>query len=414
MLLRSKEEIGLKIAQKKDVFTLAILLSVIVVILFAITLPYFLFQGSKQQQQCSNLSVALVVAPSSAGLLNDGDMALTGLRKASQDMGIRFTYDFLSQGDNATQHLLNYASSSNVSVIIGVGKEISRSLAEVAKMFPGKLFVGIRTNAQDYSMILYNTTLKNLIDINFNLSQLAIATGIFSYFAAYYSNSSNIAVFFDSFSESYNVVKTGYYIGINIAKQNLSSTNSQEIRIQEYNFSTNESSLNTYNATLDAISNSAKVIVDFNELGAYGVLMAIRSVAIENNRQIGPPYYIGVKYNYDWVLPGFVLASVLERIDNVVYTIAELACTQQLYSFIENSNGKYDVNANNLIDNVTLQGIGISNMNELSELFTSSELHNRSVIFYSKSSIFNVIYEMRNSFPSEMWNMTNDLVTKIS
>jgi len=56
-----------------------------------------------------------------------------------------------------------------------------------------------------------------------------------------------------------------------------------------------------------------------------GVFKATREVCEAKGQNTGPPFAIGVDSDQDWIDPGFIIASMLKRVDNAVFSATKMA-----------------------------------------------------------------------------------------
>jgi basic membrane protein A len=87
----------------------------------------------------------------------------------------------------------------------------------------------------------------------------------------------------------------------------------------------------TYTGTFSNITKgyaAAKPMYEKGAIAVYnvagplglGINQALIEIAKARNLSMGPPFWIGVDADQDWINPGFIVASMMKRVDKAVYS----------------------------------------------------------------------------------------------
>lgn len=170
---------------------------------------------------------------------------------------------------------------------------------------------------------------------------------------------------------------------------------------------------------------AARAMFDMGAVAVYnisggagmGIFSAVEKIAAEKGLTMGPPFGIGVDANQDWMAPGFIIASMLKRVDYSVYEMARLV-----------DEGRFQ-EAAIALDSVLVLGIGtellgkpvtgneVSNLALLDEfiefgMYAENVLGKR-VLPMEPDEIRVKVTAMRAAQPAWVWNAVTELEGKI-
>jgi len=128
-----------------------------------------------------------------------------------------------------------------------------------------------------------------------------------------------------------------------------------------------------------------------------GVFRAVREAC--KGKPMGPPFAIGVDSDQDWVEPGYVIASMMKRVDTGVYDVIKSAL---------DGTFKGGVLELGLKDN----GVGLSRLEDMDE-FLEIGIELGTIKAEDRDAIHNKIKAARDSLPSYIWNAVNELENEI-
>ena len=144
-----------------------------------------------------------------------------------------------------------------------------------------------------------------------------------------------------------------------------------------------------------------KADIIFAAAGATG-LGALKAVS-ERAKETGEKLYaIGVDANQDWMYPGYIIASMMKRVDVGVYKAVEMAV-------------KGPFTGGLLSLGIKEGGIGVSDLAALDDLLndpTAKEGIEKDTGMKAEE-VRNTIKAMRDSVPSEIWQKVDELKNKI-
>ena len=113
---------------------------------------------------------------------------------------------------------------------------------------------------------------------------------------------------------------------------------------------------------------------------------------------MGPPFAIGVDSDQDWIKPGFIIASMMKRVDVGVYTAVQRA--------LDYYNGKIDKYGGILELGLKEGGVGVSSIEDLETFLEIAAMAGKKV---NKEEIIAKVRAMRESIPSWIWDEVNKL-----
>ncbi len=136
-------------------------------------------------------------------------------------------------------------------------------------------------------------------------------------------------------------------------------------------------------------------IAVYNVAGAtgLGIFEATEAKAKSAKREMGPPFGIGVDANQDYLKPGFIIASMIKRVDQGVLIAAKLS-----------KEGKFRGGILEL--GLTDRGISISRLDDL-QTFLELGIKAGTVKASDRNSIYAKVKQMRESLPTYIWSMVD-------
>jgi basic membrane protein A len=127
---------------------------------------------------------------------------------------------------------------------------------------------------------------------------------------------------------------------------------------------------------------------------------------------------IGVDADQDWINPGFVIASMMKRVDKGVYYATKLVVNDKFKSAVTDNNGVITLGIGTKVAGEVMEGISLSSLTELDEFIKMGQdaeaSTGKQVLPMSPDSIKSAVKSMRDAQPSWVWDAVNELQTKIS
>ena len=213
-------------------------------------------------------------------------------------------------------------------LIVGVGFLLTDALVQVALEFPDKNFMGIDTYTKwtdAGGLKEAGEVLPNLMDIVYEEHKgSALVGALGALLAAHYDKPHIVGVFGSEIPVLWKF-EIGYKWGARWATEWLATNKPEEA----FDYTT-DFVLWTYTGTFSDITKGYMAAVPMYDAGAVavyniagplglGINQALSEYAEAHGLTSGPPFWIGVDANQDWINPGFIIASMMKRVDYGVY-----------------------------------------------------------------------------------------------
>jgi basic membrane protein A len=160
-------------------------------------------------------------------------------------------------------------------------------------------------------------------------------------------------------------------------------------------------------------------VVVYNVAGPLGLGLnqAVREIATPKGLKQGPPYWIGVDANQDWINPGFVLCSMMKRVDRGVYFATQLAVQGKFKQVVADNKGIITLGIGTTISGIPITGISVSTLADLDEFIQmgidAEKLTGKKVLPMSPDEIRSRVKVMREALPSWIWDAEQELENAI-
>jgi basic membrane protein A len=143
----------------------------------------------------------------------------------------------------------------------------------------------------------------------------------------------------------------------------------------------------------------------------------VQEIASERRLTSGPPFWIGVDANQDWINPGFIIASMMKRVDRGVYYATLLTVIGKFRDVAAESNGVLTLGIGTRVGRLSMEGISVSTLGDLDEFIQmgveAERLTGKQVLPMPPEQIRQKVTEMRASLPSWIWDALTELESKI-
>lgn len=148
-----------------------------------------------------------------------------------------------------------------------------------------------------------------------------------------------------------------------------------------------------------------------------GINRAVKEVAEAKGLERGPPFWTGVDADQDWINPGFVIASMLKRVDYGVTWTAGMVREGTFRDVVEDTGGVITLGIGTEVLGVPMEGIAVStiaNLDEFIEMGVRAEqVLGKKVLPMPKDEIKAKVEAMREAQPSWIWEAIAELEQKI-
>jgi len=362
-------------------------------------------------------------------------MAFKGGDDAEGDFGVKMVELISTSEADYVPNLRTAARDPDVELIVGVGFLLTDALVEVALEYPDKNFMGIDTYTKwtdAGGLKEVGEVLPNLMDIIYEEHKGSALVGALGALLGIHYDKPYIGGVFGIEIPVLWKFEIGYKWGcdwaINWYENNFPAQYAAEPDTSIVNTPKKERVLYTYTGTFSDITKGytaalpmyeADAIAVYNIAGPLGIGInsVVRDIAKRDGLKMGPPFWIGVDANQDWMNPGFVIASMMKRVDFGVYYATKWVKDDTFRDLVEDYGGQITLGIGTEVAEVLTEGISISTLANLDEFIEmglkAEELTGEPVLLGSPEWIRAKVEAMRDAQPSWIWEAVAELETKI-
>ena len=363
--------------------------------------------------------IAVVSDIGGRGDLSFNDMGYKGGAEAEKAFGVKMVELVSKTEADYVPNLETAAKDPDVILVVGIGFLLSDALNRTAWKYPDKNFAGIDT---------FLGGSPNLLNIVFEEHKGSAIVGALAALAAAQYGYSHIGVVLGIEIPTLWKFEIGYKWGADWALkwyQNKFGKSAPVIG----DTPVKDRVLWTYTGTFSDITKgyeAAKAMYAQDAVAVYnvagplglGLNQAVQEIATAKNLAMGPPFWIGVDSNQDWINPGFVLASMMKRVDKGVYFATQLVLEGKFRQVVADTQGFVTLGIGTTVAGIPMTGISVSTLADLDEFIQmgvdAEKLTGKTVLPMSADQIKSKVTDMRNSVPSWIWDAEKDLETAIS
>ncbi len=373
----------------------------------------------------SKVKIAVVSDIGGRGDLSFNDMAFKGGDDAGRDFGVEMVELISKVEADYVPNLTTAAKDPDVKLIVGVGFLLSDALAEVARKYPDKNFAGIDTYAQSIVQSKYPNEypLPNLIDVVYEEHKGSALVGALGTLLAAEYKKPHIGGVFGIEIPVLWKFEIGYKWGARWATEWLKKNKPD--KAFDY---TKDFVLWTYTGTFSDITKgyeAAKPMYAKDAVAVYniagplglGINQAVAELAEEKALQSGPPFWIGVDANQDWINPGFVIASMMKRVDYGVYFTTKLVLDGTFRDVVKETKGSLTLGIGTKTMGKLMEGISVSTLADLDEFIAmgvrAEELTGKKALPMAPEEIRAKVTKMREAQPAWVWEAMAELERQI-
>lgn len=383
----------------------------------------------------AEFKIAVVSDIGGRGDLSFNDMAFKGGDDAEEDFGVKMV-ELISQAEaDYAPNLRTAARDPDVELIVGVGFLLTDDLVKVALEYPDKNFMGIDTYTKwtDAGGLKdIGEVLPNLVDVIYEEHKGSALVGALGALLAIQYDKPYIGGVFGIEIPVLWKFEIGYKWGADWAiswyETNYPTEYAAEPATSIVNTPKKERVLYTYTGSFSDITKGytaalpmyeADAIAVYNIAGPLGIGIngVVRDIAQRDGLKSGPPFWIGVDANQDWMNPGFVIASMMKRVDFGVYYTTEWVKDNVFRDVVESEGGEVTLGIGTEIAGVLTEGISVSTLADLDEFIEmgvkAEELTGEPVLLGTPEWIREKVENMRDAQPSWIWDAVEELEDKI-
>lgn len=358
--------------------------------------------------------IAIVSDIGGRGDLSFNDMGFKGGAEAERDFGVKMVELISKSESDYVPNLETAAKDPDVALVVGVGFLLTDAIKDVASRYPSKDFAIIDGFVPD---------MTNVMSILYEEHKGSAIVGAIAALTAANFNSTHIGVVLGIEIPVLWKFEIGYKWGADWALkwyQNKFGTTPPGIG----STLVKERVLWTYTGTFSDITKgyeAAKAMYAQDSIAVYnvagplglGLNRAVQEIADAKALTQGPPYWIGVDANQDWINPGFVLVSMMKRVDKGVYFATQLEIQGNFRQVVAENQGIVTLGIGTTISGIPIQGISVSTLADLDEFIQmgvdAEKLTGKKVLPASPDEIKAKVAAMRDALPSWIWDAVKEL-----
>ncbi len=319
------------------------------------------------------------------GDLSFNDMAYLGATRAAKDFGLK-VIELQSRSEaDYLPNLRTLARSKECLVIVAVGFLMTDAVKKVADEFPDQLFAIIDGYIPDK---------PNVLSVLFKEHEGSAVVGALAAMVAGYYGCPAVGVVLGMEIPVLYKFEAGYYWGIRYGEQVFKKHTGKDIHLRilwTYTGAFNDPAKGK-TATEAQLAQGACVIYNVAGATGLGIFEAVAEAGKKQGRDMGPPFAIGVDADQDWIKPGFIIASMMKRVDVGVYTAVKRA--------LDYYAGKIKKYGGILELGLKEGGVGMSRLEDLETFLELAVQAGRKI---DKEKILEKVRKMRESIPSWIW-----------
>jgi len=380
------------------------------------------------------VKIAVVSDIGGRGDLSFNDMAFKGADEAAKDFGVEVIELISKTEADYLPNLRAAAKDPDVVLVVGVGFLLSDALLEVAQEFPDKNFAGIDTYTQALAKEKLGHYLPNMLDIKFEEHKGSALVGALACLLAAHYDYPHVGMVLGIEIPVLWKFEIGYKWGCDWALKWYKEHFPEEYEKKSKNpnnilsLDVKDRVLWTYTGTFSDITKGYEAAKEMYAKGAIavynvagplglGINQAVEEIAKEKGLDMGPPFWIGVDADQDWINPGFVIASMMKRVDKGVYYATKLVLEGKFRDIVKRNEGVLLLGIGTKVDGELMEGISISTLDDLDEFIQmgieAEKMTGKKILPMPPEEIKAKVKAMREAQPEWIWQAVKELEEKI-
>lgn len=370
------------------------LLVALVVVIIAVAAAALLLLQQPQQastqttQTPSKGNIYVIYDIGGRGDLSFNDMAYLGASKAAKDFGLGLKEVQSKTQDDYVPNLRATARSGDAALVVAVGFLMTDAVKQVSQEYPNAKFAIIDGYIPDR---------PNVLSVLYRENEGSALVGALAALTAYHFNCTKVGIVLGMEIPVLWKFEIGYAYGVRWAERYLSQKFGKNVKFDVLYIYTGSFNDPAKGKQAAEVMLAQGVCVIYQAAGAtgLGVFEAVAEAGKKAGRNMGPPFAIGVDANQDYLKPGFILASMMKRVDVGVYTAAKMAVE---------GNFKGGVLELGLKEG----GVSVSTLNDLQQ-FIEIGVSAGAVRREDADKIVATVSDMRSKIPSWIWEAVDQL-----
>jgi basic membrane protein A len=316
------------------------------------------------------------------GDLSFNDMAYLGASRAAKDFGLGLKEVQSKTQDDYVPNLRAVAKSGDAVIAVAVGFLMTDAVKQVSQEFPNMKFAIIDGYIPDR---------PNVLSVLYRENEGSALVGALAALAAYYHNCTKVGIVLGMEIPVLWKFEIGYAYGVRWAERHIKQRFGRDVRfdmLYVYTGSFNDPAKGKQAAEV-MLTRGVCVIYQAAGATGLGVFEAVSEAGRRAGRSMGPPFAIGVDADQDYLKPGFILASMMKRVDVGVYEATKRAV-----------EGTFQGGVLEL--GLMEGGVSVSTLDDLTQ-FLEIGIRAGAVKESDAQNIINTVKEMRSRIPQWIW-----------
>jgi len=270
--------------------------------------------------------IGLVTDIGGRGDLSFNDMGFLGADNAAKDFNLELIELISTTEADYRPNLRTLAKRGDCVIIAAIGFLLTDALNEVAVEFPDQLFAGID---------IYIGDKPNVLGIGFEEHKGSALVGCVAALLAAHYEAPYVGMALGIEIPVLWKFEIGYKFGVDwglkwyeekfgVPAPGIGATPPKERVLWTYT-GTFSDPVKGYEAAKAQLAQGAICCYNVGGPIGLGIFQAVEEAGTAEGRTMGPPFGIGVDADQDWVRPGWIITSMMKRVDTGVYTAAKMA-----------------------------------------------------------------------------------------
>ena len=367
-------------------------LAIAVVVIIAAIGAFLAFQQQPPAQTTTPQTATVPTTPKGTiyviydiggrGDLSFNDMAYLGASRAAKDFGLGLKEVQSKTQDDYVPNLRAVAKSGDAVIAVAVGFLMTDAVKQVSQEFPNMKFAIIDGYIPDR---------PNVLSVLYRENEGSALVGALAALAAYYHNCTKVGIVLGMEIPVLWKFEIGYAYGVRWAERYIKQRFGRDVRfdiLYVYTGSFNDPAKGKQAAEV-MLTRGVCVIYQAAGATGLGVFEAVSEAGRRAGRSMGPPFAIGVDADQDYLKPGFILASMMKRVDVGVYEATKRAVEGTFQGGVLELGLKEG-------------GVSVSTLDDLTQ-FLEIGIRAGAVKESDAQNIINTVKEMRSRIPQWIW-----------
>ncbi|ABL87654.1 nucleoside-binding protein [Pyrobaculum islandicum DSM 4184] len=357
--------------------------AIVAVVIAALAILYITQQPKPAQTTVQTKNVYVVYDIGGRGDLSFNDMAYLGASKAAKDFGLGLKEVQSRTQDDYVPNLRAAARSGDAALIVAVGFLMTDAVKQVSQEYPNVKFAIVDGYVPDRT---------NVVSILYRENEGSALVGALAALTAYYFNCTKVGIVLGMEIPVLWKFEIGYAYGVRWAERYIKQKFGKDTKFDILYIYTGSFNDPAKGKQAAEVMLSQGVCVIYQAAGAtgLGVFEAVAEAGRKAGKNMGPPFAIGVDADQDYIKPGFILASMMKRVDVGVYTATKMAVEGTFKGGVLELGLKEG-------------GVSVSTLDDLSQ-FLEIGIKAGAVRQEDAQKIIETVREMRSKIPAWIWD----------